>query len=118
MTEQNETQPMQYTAGQTITVMRGKTRGQSAEVLAVDSERQTYAVKYPDGTLGVVNAVNVKTPTEATIGEGKLAAEISTALADAGNDETYGILAHLVSRLSADLPGLGARVSWPASTPA
>jgi uncharacterized protein with FMN-binding domain len=115
MTEQNETQPMQYTAGQTITVMRGKTRGQSAEVLAVDSERKAYAVKYPDGTLGVVNAVNVKAPTEATIGEAKLAAEISTLLSDVSDDGVAGQVQAFVSRLEADLPGLGGRISWPAA---
>ncbi len=103
-----------FTAGQTITVMRGKTRGKTAEVIAVDTTNKTYAVRYADGTLGTINAVNVKAPTEDTIGEAKLAAEIQTAAQDLANDAApEDVLQALVSRLSSDLPGLGARISWP-----
>jgi hypothetical protein len=107
-----------FTTGQTITVMRGKTRGKTAEVIAVDTTNKTYAVRYADGTLGTVNAVNVKAPAEDTIVEAKLAAEIQTAVNDAGGDggwATIESLQALVSRLSSDLPGLGARISWPVS---
>jgi hypothetical protein len=115
---QSDTNVMKFTTGQTITVMRGKTRGKVAEVIGVDAENKTYAVKYEDGTFGVINAVNVKVPTEATIGEAKLAAEIQTILNDsagARGEDTRSALQAFVSRLSADLPGLGARISWPAS---
>lgn len=116
---QSETTSMNYTTGQTITVMRGKTRGQTAEVIGVDAPNKQYAVKYADGTYGVVNAVNVKTPTEDTIGEARLAAEIQTLAHDLAGDADSAtgldLAKALVSRLSADLPGLGARISWPAS---
>jgi hypothetical protein len=104
---------MDFAKGQTITVMRGRTRGAQAEVIDLDTENKTYAVRYADGTLGVINAVNVKAPTEDTIGEAKLAAEIQTLAADlAGSGYSDNIQA-FVSRLSSDLPGLGARISWP-----
>jgi hypothetical protein len=117
MTEQSENQntSMDFTNGQTVTVMRGKTRGQTAEVIGVDTEHKTYAVKYADGTFGVINAVNVKAPTEDTIGEAKLAAEIQTLAADLAGSGFSDNVQALVSRLSSDLPGLGARISWPAS---
>ena len=115
-TERNDNKAsMHHTVGQTVTVMRGKTRGQTAEVLGVDAEHQQYAVKYADGTFGVINAVNVKEPTEDTIGEARLAAEIQTAAQDIENDaDPADVLQAMVSRLSRDLPGLGARISWPA----
>lgn len=113
-TQDNSKASMSYTTGQTITVMRGKTRGKTAEVIGVDAPNRQYAVKYADGTYGVVNAVNVKTPSEDTIGEAKLAAEIQTAAGDFPQiQEVQDALQSLVSRLSSDLPGLGARVSWP-----
>jgi hypothetical protein len=113
---QTKTVSMDYTVGQSIVPARGKTRGKTAEVIGVDAEHKTYAVKYADGTFGVVNAVNVKAPTEDTIGEAKLAAEIQTAATDWNAGESgQDVLQALVSRLSADLPGLGARISWPAA---
>lgn len=90
---------MKYEAGQTLTVMRGKTRGQSAEVIGVDSTNQSYAVKYVDGTFGVINAVNVKEPVEATIGAGKLA-ELVQATLDAHPAAEVTQLQDLLVRLN------------------
>lgn len=90
-----------YATGDTITIMRGKTRGQVAKVVAVDNENKTYAVTYPDGTLGVVNHVNVKTPDEKTITASALAALIqATYDANQADGLETTVLDALVRRLT------------------
>ena len=104
-----------FEIGDKAAVMRGKDRGKSAEILAPADPEGKYAVKLDNGTVAVINAVNLKAPAEGTIGAGKLAAEIQTAVGDIEvTSSAQDILMALVSRLEADIPGLGGRISWPA----
>lgn len=102
-----------FETGNVATVMRGKLRGHEVEILgpAVD---ESYPVKIKEGGYAVINAVNLKAPAEGTIGAGRLAAEIQTAVGDAQTQDARSTLAAFVSRLEADIPGLGGRISWPA----
>lgn len=100
-----------FNPGDTVTISRGKNRG-PAEVVAHGDNG--YAVKTQNGAIVVVNDDNLKAPVESTIGEGRLAAEIQTTAHDESDDPAVlDALAKLVSRLSGDMPGLGARISWP-----
>lgn len=104
-----------FEVGNKVTVLRGKERGKTAEILAPADPDGQYAVKLDSGQVAVLNGANLKAPAEATIGEAKLAAEIQTALGDIEvTSSAQDILMALVSRLSRDMPGLGARVSWAA----
>jgi hypothetical protein len=103
-----------FDTGTKATITRGKYRGKVAEILSAADPEGQHAVKLEDGTVAVVNASNLKAPDEATISEAKLAAEIQTAAGDeSDNPSVLNALAKLVSRLSGDMPGLGARISWP-----
>jgi hypothetical protein len=108
-----------YANGDTVTISRGKHRGPATVISEADSAGQ-YAVRTKDGLVTVVKADNLKAPMESTIGENKLAAEIQTAAQDAADvvnaSGVYDVLQALVSRLSGDMPGLGARISWPAES--
>lgn len=70
---------MDYKVGDEISVSRGKHRKQTATVLAVDEAKGTYAVKFADGSLGVVNAASVKAPVEGTVTVSQLAELIYSA---------------------------------------
>jgi hypothetical protein len=105
-----------YNEGDKVTISRGNYRGQEATIIG-PAENEEYPVKLAAGGYAVIKASNLKAPQESTIGEGRLAQEIQTALNDLqpiGNGE--GVLQALVSRLSGDMPGLGARISWPAES--
>lgn len=104
-----------FETGDRATIMRGKLKGQEVQIMG-PAANDEYPVKLVNGDgYAVVNAVNLKAPAEGTIGAGKLAAEIQTAASDLayGDHDPRTILQSLVSRLEADLPGLGGRVSWP-----
>jgi hypothetical protein len=103
-----------FEVGDKAQVMRGQFRGKSAEILAPADPGQKYAVRFDDGALAVINAVNLKAPAEGSIGAGKLAAELQTAVSDARDQDARDTLQALVSRLEAEIPGLGGRISWPA----
>lgn len=103
-----------FEIGDHATVMRGKYRGLRAEILTTADADGQYAVKLDNGVLDIQNATNLKAPAEGTIGAGKLAAEISTALGDAQTQDALDTLQALVSRLEREIPGLGGRVQWPA----
>ena len=108
---------MSYSINDTVTIARGKNRGPATIISEADTAGQ-YAVRTKDGLVTVVHGDNLKAPQEATIGENKLAAEIQTFVNDLdthGSGDPVTIAQALVSRLSGDLPGLGARISWPAS---
>lgn len=110
-----DTQPQEkvYAAGDTITVMRGKTRGQTAQVLHTDETNKTYAVKYTDGSVGVVNHVNVKTPDEKTITATALAGLVQAAIdADGGLDAQ---MADLIDRLTDAGLDTSSKVRMPAA---
>jgi hypothetical protein len=105
-----------FEVGDKAQVMRGQFRGKSAEILTPADPEQKYAVRFDDGSVAVINAVNLKAPAEGSISAGRLAAEIQTSVNDAeGNSPLANALQALVSRLEADIPGLGGRISWPAS---
>lgn len=104
-----------FEIGDKATVMRGKYRGRQAEILTTADTDGQYAVKLDNGVLDIQNATNLKAPAEGTVGAGRLAAEISTALGDAQTEDTLAVLQALVSRLEREIPGLGGRISWPAS---
>lgn len=110
-----------FEVGTQITVTRGKNRGKTAKTLGPADSGGNYAVQFEDGTYGLVNSTSLKAPAESTIGEAKLAAEIQTAAQDAvhfqGETAAMDVITALVSRLSGDMPGLGARISWPAEGP-
>lgn len=102
-----------FNDGDTATISRGKYRGQKATILG-PADNDQYPVKLSDGGYAVVNAGNLKAPAESTIGEGRLAAEINTMISDMYADgQDTGWVRSFVSRLSGDMPGLGARISWP-----
>lgn len=65
-----------FKVSETVQIMRGLHKGQSAEVIYVDEGQETYAVKFVNGAVDVINWVNVKTPVEPTIGAGALATAI------------------------------------------
>lgn len=118
MTKQSEGAQV-FEIGNKATVMRGKHRGKIAEILTTPDMDGQYAVKLDDGTLDIQNAANLKAPAEGTIGAGKLAAEISTAVGDMNaipgvGQQAQDVLQALVSRLEREIPGLGGRISWPA----
>jgi hypothetical protein len=104
---------MAFNPGDKVTIRRGKNRGPAA---IVEGSGDDYAVKTDAGRLVIVKAENIKAPDESLIGEGRLAAEIQTAAQDDSDDpDVLDALTRLVSRLSVDMPGLGARISWPLS---
>lgn len=104
-----------FEVGSKVTVVRGKLKGAEVEILSPADPEGQYAIKViSTGLVAVSNAVNLKAPAEATIGEAKLAAEISTLVSDLYGYDADDRLQAFVSRLSGDMPGLGARVSWPA----
>jgi hypothetical protein len=113
MSDQTEKELPVFNPGDKVSIIRGQHRGQQAEILAGAEDGQ-YAVKTEKGALVVVTAANVRAPAEGTIGAGKLAAEIQTAVNDAQNEDGPDVLQALVSRLEADIPGLGGRITWPA----
>lgn len=101
-----------FNQGDTVTISRGKFRGPATIVTGADNGE--YAVKTQSGHLTIVKAENLKAPAESTVTESRLAAEIQTLSADESDSpEVQHALAKLVSRLSGDMPGLGARISWP-----
>lgn len=71
MTEKSEV-PV-FKTGDEISIMRGKHRNATAIVLDYSIATAEYAVKFPDGSLGVINAVNVRVPDESTITASQLA---------------------------------------------
>lgn len=81
---------MDYKVGDEISVSRGKHRKQTATVLAVDEAKGTYAVKFADGSLGVVNAASVKAPVEGTVTARELAEIVYSA--DGGSDGIFEAL--------------------------
>jgi hypothetical protein len=106
-----------FNPGDKVTIKRGKGGSQEAEILTAADASGQYAVKLPDGSMRLVKADNLKAPVESTIGEGRLAAEIQTAIGDMDvTTSAQDILQAFVSRLSREMPGLAARVSWPAES--
>lgn len=110
-----------FEIGDKATVMRGKYRGRQAEILTTADTDGQYAVKLDNGVLDIQNATNLKAPAEGTVGAGKLAAEIQTAVNDLNNipgvgQQAQDVLQALVSRLETEIPGLGGRISWPVDT--
>lgn len=104
-----------FSEGDKVTITRGKAKG-PATIVSSAAERGEYAVKTEDGALVVVKAESIKAPMESTIGEARLADEIQTLVQDLSGYDADGQLQSFVSRLSAGMPGLGARISWPAES--
>jgi hypothetical protein len=61
----------QYNTGDLMTISRGKQRGQEGKVIAVDTDKQEYAVSTADG-LKVVSFAAVKAKQEPTVTESRL----------------------------------------------
>lgn len=101
-----------FSANDKVTISRGNHRGQEATIMGPAEDGQ-YPVRLAKGGYAVIKDSNLKAPQESTIGEAKLAAEIQTAAQDESDSPAVlNALAKLVSRLSGDMPGLGARISW------
>lgn len=100
MTDKSE---MRFEQGDEITIMRGKHKGQTARVLAVDESNDAYGVQFADGSFAPINAVNVKVPDEATITASQLAHvlgaeanDLSSLVMSRLEDVSPGITAHFV----------------------
>lgn len=105
-----------FNEGDKATVTRGKAKGE-VTILAA-AENGQYAVRDANGGLHVVKADSIKAPAESTISEGDLAREINTLVQDAANaDQDAMACVHpFVQRLASVMPGLGARIAWPAES--
>jgi hypothetical protein len=105
MTEKSETPPQLqlFKTGDEISIMRGKHRNATAIVLDYSTATAEYAVKFPDGSLGVINAVNVRVPDEATITAGQFA----QAFSDFGGE----IPRVVMEALETLAPGITARIA-------
>jgi hypothetical protein len=104
-----------FNVGDKVTIKRGKGGSQVATVVAEADQDGQYAVRTDAGQLRLVKADNLKAPAESTIGEGRLAAEINTLVGDSHQDD-MGAIRLFVLRLSAEMPGLAARIAWPAES--
>lgn len=101
-----------YSIGDMVTITRGKAKGQ-AKILTEIDKNLSYAVQTEDGKIAVVSDKAIKAPVESTIGEGKLAAELNTLVGDLQGADVARLEA-FIQRLSGDMPGLAARITWPA----
>lgn len=96
---------MDFKTGDELTISRGTYRNQTA--IVVEASNEKYAVKLADGTLTVINAVNVRKPAEATISASELAdvlfayVEISPEFVEALDAKVPGISAYLRVEASA-----------------
>lgn len=83
------TQPSQstYKSGDTITISRGKLRGETGTVLDVDNDKQEYAVKTSAG-LRVVSFSAVKAPVEQTFTRSELETVLDQAAQEYGSEAT------------------------------
>lgn len=102
-----------YTKGDTVTITRGKAKGQATILSEGPDDSGSYAVRTTAGEFAVVSDKAIKAPVESTIGEGKLAAELNTLVGDLQGADVARLEA-FIQRLSGDMPGLAARISWPA----
>jgi hypothetical protein len=87
-----------FKTGDEISIMRGKHRNATATVLDYSTATAEYAVKFPDGSLGVINAVNVRVPDEATI--------TASQLAQAFGSDASDVDGEVWERLEALVPGI------------
>lgn len=100
MTEKSET-PV-FKTGDEISIMRGKHRNATAIVLDYSTATAEYAVKFADGGLGVINAVNVRVPDEPSI--------TASQLAQAFGNDAEEISDVVFARLEGLVPGITAHV--------
>lgn len=56
-----------FNIGDTASVVRGKLRGQTGEIISYDKAGDQYAVKLESGSLAVLNGGNLKAPKDSTI---------------------------------------------------
>lgn len=98
---------MNFKTGDEITIARGTYRNQTATVLEVSGAKEQYAVKLSDGTLTVVNAKNVRVPSEVSISARDLADAFSI-YADDFPEELMELLGALEKRA----PGITAHVKY------
>lgn len=92
-----------FKPGDEITIARGTYRKQTATVVEASNEK--YAVKLPDGTLAVINAVNVRTPAEVSISASDLADAFSIYA-----DDFPVELVELLDALEKEVPGITAHI--------
>ena len=93
---------LQFKAGDEITIARGKYRNQTALVVEASESPAQYAAKLADGTLTIVNAVNVRQPQEVSISAHDLADVLSV--------YAGGIPSEVFESLEAKVPGITAHV--------
>lgn len=98
MTEKSEA-PV-FKTGDEISIMRGKHRGATATVVDYSIATAEYAVKFLDGKLDVINAVNVRVPDEPSI--------TASQLGQAFGDDVPSTL--VLARLEALVPGITDKV--------
>lgn len=78
--------------GESGTVKRGKYRGQTAEVIAVNAD--SYACKLPDGEFAVIGSSNFRQPEEPTVTVRALTAALSDLkMESAGTVDVRSLLA-------------------------
>jgi hypothetical protein len=100
--------------GDTVTIRRGKLKGQSGTVLKVGGNGGV-ALEHTDGTISIQAMTNLRAPEEATIGAGALAEAFQeSAVVLVHERNALAALQHVANRLTNDLPGL--TIEWPKTT--
>jgi hypothetical protein len=100
MTEKSEIPA--FRTGDEISIMRGKHRNTTGIVVVYSIATAEYAVRFPDGSLDVINAVNVRVPDEPTI--------TASQLAQAFGSDAVDVSGQVRERLEALVPGITAYV--------
>jgi hypothetical protein len=103
MTEKSETPGMQFKDGDEVSIMRGLHRNETARVIGVNAGQQEYAVRFTDGSFGLINAVNVRAPEEPSITASQLAAMLGNYIGE--------IPTNLLDEIAAALPGIDLALS-------
>jgi hypothetical protein len=84
------------------TISRGTHKGQTGEILAVDTTNEKYAVKFESGELATISMKAFKAPQEPSITRSELASALNAASLPANDPITAAVLDHLEKAL----PGL------------
>jgi hypothetical protein len=103
-TSEGKTSTPQFKTGDTISIMRGIHRNDTATVLDVDEANEQYAVRLTSGGVAVVNFVNAKGPEIEPIDADKLAGALNS----------YGLDATVLGHLESVFPQLSGKLSYPA----
>lgn len=105
---------MSIQTGDTVTIRRGKRKGEQGTVKFVQGSpvATAYVVEFGESDVSLENAANVKAPEQSTITEGDLAAIVGTEAGVAAP----GAFDSLIHALDAKLPGFAIRVGLPVAS--